>query len=472
MKVILSTAPRAEGDLERGGLPFLGIGYIAAYLEKFGHEVKICDPHNLNQDIQETVEEILKFNPEAVGITATTNNRFKAIKLIKELKQKNPQLFVFVGGPHFAMTAKNALEKVPEIDCVVKAEGEVTTKELLINLRQPEKVAGLFYRDRNGQVKETEDRPFVQDINELGRPAWHLYDIEKYYRRIDGTNIRAIGVISSRGCPNRCAFCVNAAFRGASLRLRDPIKFVDEVEWLKETYGFEGFDFWDDTLTVSKDHVRTICNEINKRKLNIKWYARARANTVNQEILKTMAEAGCIRISYGGESGSQKILNLIRKGITPKQVVDASGWASGAGMAVMVNFMVNLPHEKKDDLQKTVDLIKRLRQIKNVSATYGFSIIYPGTEMEQMAKDLNILPKDFSWNEAYESEKYKLAGVDKSLPLMEWPGAEIEKIKIKMARELTSKNELIKKAWRKIKKIKSFGEFKTITKSFLGYLKK
>ncbi|PJE59907.1 MAG: hypothetical protein COU85_01175, partial [Candidatus Portnoybacteria bacterium CG10_big_fil_rev_8_21_14_0_10_44_7] len=347
MKIVLTTAPRAEGDLERGGLPFLGIGYIAAYLEKFGHQVKITDPHNLLWNTEQAAREILAFAPEAVGVTATTNNRFKAIKLIRELKRQKPALFVFVGGPHFAMTAQNALSVVPEIDCVVKGEGETTTKELLANLTSQESVAGLVFRNKEGKIKETPSRPFTLNINEFSRPAWHLYDLEKYHRRIDGTNIRAIGVISSRGCPNRCAFCVNAAFRGSTLRLRDPQKFVDEVEFLQRQYGFTGFDFWDDTLTVSKDHVRAICQEINRRQLNIKWYARARANTVNQEILAIMARSGCIRISYGGESGSQRILNLIKKGITPQQVISACRWASQAGMAVMVNFMVNLPHETR-----------------------------------------------------------------------------------------------------------------------------
>ena len=469
MKVVLTTAPRADWDLERAGLPFLGIGYIAAYLERFGHQVKITDPLNLIWDEETTIREILAFEPEAVGVTATTNNRFKAIKLIRELKRQRPSLFIFVGGPHFAMTAKNAMAVVPEIDCVVKGEGEITTKELLANLRNREKTAGIIFRDKDGQIIETPDRPFFHDINEFGRPAWHLYDIEKYRRRIDGTDIRAIGDISSRGCPNRCAFCVNAAFRGASLRLRDPKDFVDEVQFLKEKYGFAGFDFWDDTLTVSKDHVRAICDEILKRNLDIKWYARARANTVDKDILNTMAEAGCIRISYGGESGSPRILKLIKKGITPQQVINACQWASDAGMSIMVNFMVNLPEETREDLKMTVELMKRLRQIKKVENSYSFSIIYPGTEMETMAKEKGIFPNDFSWNEPYESEKYKLAGIDKSLPLMEWPGAEIERVKIFMSRELGLGKNPWKKVWRKLKKTKSWKDLKILIKAGLKF---
>lgn len=483
MKVILTTASRAEGDLERKGLPFLGIGYIGSWLEKHDYEVEITDPHTFNWDINRAIEEILNHKPQAVGVTATTNNRFKAISLIKELKQQNRDLFIFVGGPHFAMTAKNVLEVVPEIDCVVKGEGEITSQKVLDVLQKnrgltPQRnsagfsqVKGIFYRDKEGKIKETPDRPFEHNINKF-KLNWDLFKMEKYHRNIDGTNIRSIGVISARGCPNRCAFCVNAAFRKGILRLRNPIKFVDEVEFLKNKCGFQGFDFWDDTLTVSREHVRKICNEILKRELDIKWYARARVNTVDKEILSLMKKAGCIKISYGVESGSPKILKLIRKNITPEQAITAAQISSDLGMKVVMNFMVNLPYEKKEDLKMTINLMRRLAKIKDVTPAYGFSIVYPGTEMELMAKKEGWLPSDFSWNEPYRNEKYKIAGVDSSLPLMEWPGAEIEKIKAIMVRELGVKGGILKKGFKKLKKIKSFKEFKNLIKTGIRYIKK
>jgi len=472
MKIILTTSPRSEGDLERKGLPFLGIGYIASWLQKRGYEVSITDPHTFNWDVEKSVEEILKHKPDAVGVAATTNNRFKGIALIKELKKKNPNLFIFVGGPHFTMTAENALKTIPEIDAVVKGEGEITTQELLDVFQKDKdfsRVQGIFYRGRDGKIIETPNRPFLQDINGLTL-NWNLFDLDKYHRPIDGTNIRAVGVMSSRGCPNFCAFCVSAAFWKAVLRFRDPIKFVDEVEYLKNKYGFEGFDFWDDTLTVSKEHVRAICNEILRRNLNIKWYAPTRANTVDKEILTLMAKAGCIRISFGAESGSPRILKIIRKGIMPEQVIKAAQMSSDVGMKVMINFMVNLPYETLEDLKMTIDLMKKLNSIKNVTAAYGFSIIYPGTEMELMAKKEGWLSSDFSWNEPYKSEKYKIAGVDSSLPLMEWSGAEIEKIKAIMSKELGFRGGILRKGFRKFEKVKSLKELKELIKTGIKYI--
>jgi len=474
MKIILTTSPRAEGDMERGGLPFLGIGYIASWLERHGYKVVITDPHTFGWDVERSVQEILKNNPDAVGVAATTNNRFKGIALIKGLKKQNQNLFIFVGGPHFAMTAENALKIVPEIDAVVKGEGEITTQELLDVFQKDkdfDRVQGIFYRDKNNKIIETVNRPFLQDINAFTL-NWDLFDLSRYHRPIDGTDIRAVGVMSSRGCPNFCAFCVSAAFWKKVLRLRDPIKFVDEVEYLKNKYGFEGFDFWDDTLTVSKDHVRKICNEILRRNLNIKWYAPTRANTVDREIISLMRKAGCVRISFGAESGSPRILKIIKKGIIPEQVINAAQMSSDAGMKVMINFMVNLPYETMDDLRMTIDLMRKLNRIKNVTAAYGFSIIYPGTEMELMAKKESWLPKDFSWNEPYESKKYKIAGVDSSLPLMEWPGAEIENIKVIMTKELGVRGGLIRKGIRKLRKVKSFRDLKSLISAGIKYIKK
>lgn len=473
MKVVFVISPRAEGDLERGGLPFLGVGYVASWIEKHGYNVLIIDAHTFNLSVEKTVEKILEQNPQAVGIAATTNNRFKAIELIRELKKKNPDLFIFVGGPHFTMTARNVLKVVPEINCVVKGEGELTTKEVLdawSNKKSFGDIQGIIFRNEKGEIAETADRPFADDIN-IFPLNWDLFEMDKYHQVIPETNARAVGVISSRGCPNRCVFCVNAFFRKGVLRLRDPIKFIDEVEFLKNKYGFEGFDFWDDTLTISREHIRKICEEIKKRNLKISWYAPTRVTAVDKEVISWMKEAGCVRMSFGVESGSPRILKIIKKNIIPEQALSAAKLASDAGIVVVMNFMVNLPYETMDDLKMTIELMKKLNTMKNVKPAYGFSIAYPGTEMELMAKKEGWLPQDFSWNEPFRSDKYKIAGIDPSLPYLEWPGAELEKIKAIMSRELGVRGGILKKGFRKIKKIRSWHDFKSLFRAGIKYIK-
>lgn len=475
MKIILATGPRASGEIEMAGLPFLGIGYIAAYLETNGwKDVAIVDAHSDNLSIEQTTNKILSLNPDVVGFTATTHNRLKVISVIKLLKEIKSSLFIMAGGPHFSLTSIDALQVVPEIDCVVRGEGEITTKELLESWPDQEKlknVLGITYRGNNGQIIFNNDRMFLNDWSDFPSPAWHLYDLDKYQKKIYGTNFRTIGVVSSRGCPNQCVFCCNAAFSRSVLRLRQPKKFVDEIEFLNQHYGFQGFNFWDDTLTIFKDHVMSICQEIIDRRMKIKWYARARVNTVDQEIIENMKKAGCIRISFGIESGSPRILKTIKKNILLDQARKVINLCSREGLITSLNFIVNLPTQTITDLGMTVDLIKEFNKITNISANYGFGLIYPGTAMEQFAKENKILDADFSWNSFCDFGKGKITGEDPSVPYMEWTGMELEKVKAFMVKNLVDDKDVLKKIWRKTKKIQSWSDIMNLIEVGINYFR-
>lgn len=461
MKVVLATAPRAGGALERSRLPFLGIGYIASVLEQKGFTVNIVDVHTKNYSEERAVTEILRLDPQAVGITATTHNRFHAIKMAALLRKKS-NVLIFTGGPHFSLTARNALEKVPAIDVIVRGEGEMTTLELL-NAYAGKKgftdVAGITYREGN-EIKETEDRPFLRSLDELPSPAWHLYPMDEYRRPIDDTSIPAIGVISARGCPNRCAYCANAAFGQSVLRRRSPESFVDELEYLKNEYGFEGFNFWDDTFNIVRSHAVSICEEVIKRKLRIRWYARARVHPVDKTLLELMKEAGCIAISFGVESGSPRILELIRKRITLDQVRQAVKLAADTGMKVRVNFIISLPEETIDDIRQTVELMKELRNYgENVKPVHGFTYILPGTELERMAKERGVLARDFSWNTPVSYPKNVLAGCEREVPYYVTPSLPLEEIKAYVARNYFSSTFVLRRAYRLLRRIRSWQEF-------------
>ena len=480
MKIVIATAPRAHGDLEVAGLPFLGALYIATTLKDSGYEVTVEDNHTRKLNISESVSAILRHSPDAVGIAAFTHNRFQAIALAKELKKANKDIFIFVGGPHFSFTAKNLLEIVPEIDCVVIREGELTVKELFDvwpNKTKFKDILGIAYRDENGRVVINPDRAFIKNLEELPSLAWELLDLSIYKRGLSGLkkttiNIPAMGITSGRGCPERCIFCSSAAFCKSMLRLRNPKNFVDEIEFLYKKYGIRAFSFWDDTLTIVRKHVIEICNGIIKRKLDIIWYCRARVNTVDYEMLKLIKKSGCTRISFGIESGSPKILKIIRKNITLDQARQAVKWCSDLGFMTSLNFMVNNPYETFDDLKQTIEVIKEFRKIPKVVCYYGFTLIYPGTELEVIAKKEGWFPKDFSWNSPFRTEKYKIIGEDPSVPYMEWPGAEIEKIKMIMIKELGIKDGILKKGFRKLKKVRSLNEFKILLKVGLKHIKK
>lgn len=473
-KIILVIPPYKES--KKGHLPLLSIGYIAAYLEKSGYEVKIIDAIALNVEEDETVNLILKENPDAVGITTVTSSRFSAIKVIKSLKEKNKNLFIFAGGRHFHSTAKESLEDISELDLIVRGEGEETCLELLngyFDGKDLSEVRGLALR-KDGEIIFTPERAAI-NLDELPMPAWHLFDLLLYNQTLEGEKkTKAIGVISSRGCPNNCVFCANNSFL-RTLRLLSPVKFVDQIEFLNKKYGYTGFDIWDDTLTMSRKHILEICDEIIKRNLKIIWYARARVNTVDEEVLKKMKEAGCRIIGYGIESGSEKVLKEIKKNITIKQVKDAVRLSAKLGFITKCWFIYGLPTETLEDIKKTRKL---MRQIKNCGAKYGakvlnfanFPLLYPGTPLTESAARENIFPKDFRWSREIFLEKNKKLGTDTTIPLYESRTLPIDAI-IKFNKKYDRKIfDLVQEFFYQARQIKNLETFKTFASRFFKFI--
>ena len=403
-----------EGFTTKEYLPPLGIGYMAAVLEKAGHEVMILDTPILHWSIEEIIKEIQNKNPDLLGITATSHSRFNAIKIIDGVKGLN--CLKVLGGVHFGSTDVDALQHIPA-DVVVRGEGEYTILDIANNVPF-DKILGITYRE-DGNIVRTPDRPFL-DLNELPFPARHLFPMSKYNAKLEGEyKTKCASIITSRGCPNKCVFCVNKSFWKQRFRRRDATSVVDEIEHIISRYNIYGFDFWDDTFTLVPAHVQQICNEIIKRRLDIKWYARIRVDTVNRSILELMKEAGCRVVSYGIESGSPRILDVIRKNITLDQVRECTRLCSKLGFHVKVFFMFNHPTEKIRDIEATILLMDEIRQWPNVSIKTAMTYIYPGTEIEQIAKDEGILPRNFSWNSPYYSQRNKDYKLSPAVPCFE-----------------------------------------------------
>lgn len=465
MKVLLVEVIPEKEVLTMELVPPLGLGYIASSLETKGYDVSIIDGVKYNHSLDEAYKLILREKPDVVGYTATSSARFRAIDLIREVK-RTTNAFTIVGGPHFHPTAREALENVTEIDVVVKGEGEEIVPELLERYstsKDFKEVSGICFRDCEGEIIENPDHPFNKDIDEYPAPSYHLFNLKKYKCALEGTDLPVIGVLSSRGCPNKCNFCANTALRKATLRLRNPKKFVDEIEFLINEYGYNAFDFWDDTLTMVKNHITDICNEIINRRLNIKWFARARVNTVDREILKLMKDAGCVAIAYGIESGSEKILKSIKKGINTKQAREAVKISSEIGFKISNYFIVSMPGETIADIDMTLDMMDEFEKNTNVSNYYCFAMIYPGTGLEEIEKNQNL--HNFSWYGPYYSSKNKSVGNDPSIPCFEQKGLAIEDIKIHILKRKKFQSK-IKKAMQKLSKIRSLrdlAEFLSLT---------
>ncbi len=475
MKIILVIPPQEK--FTKDYLPSIGIGYLASSLEKASYEVKIIDSHIDNLNEQETIEQVLREKPDVMGVTCNSHNRFRAISVCRGVKKKsNNQILVCVGGCHFSSTYNDTLKNVPEIDVVVRQEGEETFVDLLnhyFQKRPLEEVLGITFR-KNNKIINNSSRPFIRNLDDLPSPAWHLFKLEKYNAKLEGEEkTRSIGVMSSRGCPNACSFCVNSSFWQRVFRKHSPKRFVDEIEFLHRHYGFRGFDFWDDTIAIDRNHIKEICEEILKRRLDIIWYARARVDTVDREILTLMRKAGCKIISFGIESGSPRILKNIRKNITIAQAKETVKICADLGYIVKLFFMYSLPGETLQDVQKTRDLMRELKFYgPNIHVIPGFTLVYPGTEIESIARTESSLSRDFSWSNPVIFPFNKKIGENPTIPVFQQKKLKPEEIKSFLSSKKTCCLELIKSIFPAIKGIKDFKDLQYLFKRGINYFER
>ncbi len=387
MKIALVASPY---PLTEAPSPPLGISYVAATCIEAGAKVAIFDyivsqysPEKLRRDID-------AFNPEVLGTNSVTMNFLTAAGIIREAKRHNTALITMMGGPHVSFDIERTLNQYPEIDLIVVGEGEATLREILPVIKEKQEwhhIKGVAFRDDNETII-TEPRPLIEDLDTLPMPARHLLPISRY---------QALGfpvsIITSRGCPNRCIFCLGRKMVGFKVRHRSPMKVVDEIEHLL-TYGIDRINIADDIFTANKKRVKEFCDEIIKRDLRFGWSAFSRVNTVNRETLQIMKDAGCDSVSFGIESGNPEMLKRIRKGITLDQARDATRCCKEVGILPHASFVVGLPGENHQTLKDTSEFAESLQ------IDYGHHMLapFPGTTVREEIDqyDLEILTDD--WN--------------------------------------------------------------------------
>jgi len=375
-------------------LPPLGIMYIAAYLEKrTNYKVEILDTQVEQLKYNQIKEEIKKRNPDIIGITAMTFTIIDVIKTAKIAKEINPNIKIILGGPHVIIYPEETIN-IPEVDFVVLGEGEQVIKQLLDNISNPDKlkkIKGIVFKE-NDKIINTGRTEFITNLNVLPFPARHLTPYKKYFS-IVSSNRPVTTMFTSRGCPYRCLFCDRPTFE-KFFRARSAKNVVDEMEECKKM-GIKEIFIYDDTFGVDRQRVIDICKEIIKRNLKIFWDVRTRVNTVDTELLKKMKKAGCQRIHYGVEAGTQKILNVLRKGITLEQVEKAFEWTKRAGIETAGYFMIGSPTETKEDILKTIKFMKKLNpDYVHITITTPF----PATDLYRIALEEKVISHDV-WQE-------------------------------------------------------------------------
>ncbi|MBU1164125.1 B12-binding domain-containing radical SAM protein [Patescibacteria group bacterium] len=379
---------------EEDPMPPLGLMYLASYLEKnSSHDVKILDCQIEKLSLEQMVQRVEEQKPDAVGITTMTFTLIDVINAINAIKKNNDDIKIILGGPHVHIYPEETA-KLPGVDFVVIGEGELPLKGLLENFNDKDKlknIKGLFFLE-NEQIVRTGLQDLIQNLDDLPFPARHLLPYKKYGSAI-GKRFPVTTMFTSRGCPYKCLFC-DRPHLGKSFRARSAKNVVDEMQVCTEI-GIKEIFIYDDTFGADRQRVLDICSDLIKRKLDLTWDIRTRVNTVDKEVLKALKEAGCQRIHFGVEAGTQRILNVLRKGITIEMAKKAFKLTREVGIQTLGYFMIGSPTETKEDIEKTIKLAKTL---KPEFAHFTITTPYPATDLYRMGLESGVLPNDY-WQE-------------------------------------------------------------------------
>jgi len=344
----------------------IGLYYIGALLKENHYEVEILNWHDINKTPHKIEETLKEKMPDVIGFSIVHANRWGGIDIAKIAKQILPEVKIVFGGIGTTFLWKHLLKHFEEIDFAVLGEGEYSFLNLIQCIEKgdhegAEKVKGISFR-KDGQVIKTSNAEAVHDLDQLPMPS-------KYFEFQH--------LSSSRGCPSDCTFCGSPQFWGRRVRFHSPDYFVEQIEHLYRK-GIKFFYFSDDTFTMRADRVIQICKKIIERNLKITWFAISRVNHVDEEMLYWMRKAGCIQISYGVESGSEKTRAALNKNIRTDDIKRAFAMTINYGILARAYFIYGSPGESEETIQETIELI---HEIKPMSAIFYILDIFPGTAL-------------------------------------------------------------------------------------------
>lgn len=375
-----SPAAEAKGKIESPWPP-LGVLYCAGMLINAGVDVSVLDQAARGLSSEQVLKWLKKEDPDVLGFSVLITSYWEALNLARLAKEENPNLLIVFGNYHATFNAERILRKYPFVDVIVRGEGEHVLPELVRCVKKKrsfEETASLTFRN-NGHVVSTPDAPLIGNIESLPIPDRDLAETE-YTSEIFGIKVatrRFTSIISSRGCPFRCAFCGCRNFARGVWRPRSVENIMKELRLLYSE-GFRQFLFVDDNFTLNLRRVQKLCHEIRKERMDIEWFCDSRVDNCRYEVLRDMVKAGCSLLYFGIESANQRILDYYKKGITPEQTRRAIGSARKAGVDVIVgSFIVGAPDETLKEVETTLRFAHELPidvpQLNILSA-------FPGTD--------------------------------------------------------------------------------------------
>lgn len=404
MSVVL-IRPRNE-SLPRGVVSTqypINIGYLASWLKNNGVGVTMFDFEVQDIDEDKLIEAVKGISPALIGISCMTSNITAGHRVASFLKKSFPCLKIVVGGVHSTAIPKKTLEEFPSFDIVVKGEGEITLLELYKAVAYDgdlSKVKGLVYRGSGAEIIETENRELIEDLDLLPFPDRDLLKLDLYKRTHTSRAFSRLSkniseILTARGCPYNCNFCASKVTFGRRVRYRSVENITGEMQECISRYGTNHFSILDDTFTFNKEVFYPVCDYLKTKKAT--WDCFTRADRVDEEMLRKAVNSGCEKISFGIESGSEKILRFIGKGITVDQAKEAFRLCKKVRLRYTeATFMLgNHPEETMDDINLTLSLI---REIEPDFIAFSITCPFPGTDLNRLMKEGGYIGRE-NWDD-------------------------------------------------------------------------
>lgn len=377
MKVLLVN-PNLSSVLNPKVFPPFAMMILAANIRD-KHEVMVLDRNIENTQNYDNLRLAIKeFEPDIIGVTSLTGKGIlDCLGIARVAKRKG--IAVAWGGTHASLFPEQTLRH-KLVDFIVVGEGEITFSKLLEALAEKKPlrdINGLGYKIGQKIIINPE-RAFIENLDDFPLPAWDLTNIEKYIYSFHGV-ARKLDMVTSRGCPHRCTFCYNLKFNKRRWRGRSAESIMAELKLLVANYQIDCVRFDDDLFTADKERLKEFC-ELNKKELKIKWDANCRVNDLTEDFLRYVKKAGCVRLTVGVESGSDRVLNFLKKDITVKQCIKGFALAEKYGIMTSSSIIIGLPTETKEEVRQTITMAKKS---KASHVTIGPYIPYPGSELSE-----------------------------------------------------------------------------------------
>ncbi len=416
MKVLLVTPPRDPKRIVHI-VPPMGLGYLATSLLRAGIECAIIDCVQERIGTDELVRSVKSFWPDIIGFSFYSNNWAYVAKCAGLIRQVLPDTLIVAGGPHPSVLPGKTLQEIPELDLVFVGEAEDTLVELCRRAGQGfrrsyerdsgilEGIAGIALRRSNGEI-EVRDCHFRKDIDAFGIPAWELIQPQKYPLAGHGVfprNYPIAQVITSRGCPYPCTFCAGSTVAGKKVRYRSHDLVLEEILQLKQRYNIREIQIVDDNFTFRKEYAKELCQRIMRMNPGLTFGLPngVRLDTLDGELLSLMKRAGFYSIVVGVESGSLRVLKLMKKKLEPELIREKIDLIKHHGLEAEGFFILGYPGETREDMMET---IRFARSLKLDRAMFNNYVPLPGTESyKELINTGEIVKPD--WNKVFVGGK-------------------------------------------------------------------